>query len=322
MPQDLRLIAGFDAGQTHTTCRLAALAPDGSFEILSNGDGTGVSHLAAPGGEHRFRTALTSSLSSALASANLPVDYKLVAAGIGASGIEVNSPVQFKGLQLAASELGLPEQQLVVLGDERTALHGAFPRSGGILLISGTGCIAIGRDDGDREHRCGGWGWLLDGHGSAMDIGRDALMLSVRMADGRNEDSHLRQRIWDALGISSAQALKARVVHANFGPASFAALAPCVNELALAGDADAQRIIQACAQELVSLVSGVARNLRLTSPRVAAVGGAIENLTALRSSFQEILATRLPQSRLVKPDHDACQGALLMAATSIANAHR
>ncbi|MBM5820744.1 MAG: N-acetylglucosamine kinase, partial [Cyanobacteria bacterium K_DeepCast_150m_m2_101] len=54
------LIAGFDAGQTHTTCRLAALHSDGSWQAIAEGQGSGVSHLAAAGGSERFQQALQS----------------------------------------------------------------------------------------------------------------------------------------------------------------------------------------------------------------------------------------------------------------------
>lgn len=311
------LIAGFDAGQTHTTCRLAVLQPDGQLRVVANGTGSGVSHLAAPGGRERFQAALRSALAACRTSAAPDQRGPLAAAGVGASGIEAGTPVAEEGRQLAATALDLPPQRVVVSGDERTALRGAFPDGPGILLISGTGCIAVGRNAQGREHRCGGWGWLLDGAGSAMDIGRDALMLSVRMADGRCPDSALRQRLWQALGVGSSQELKARVVRADFGPAGFASLAPCVNELALAGDHDAARIIARSAEELAGLVQGVAEHLNLLAPPVAAVGGAIEHLTALRTRFREALAERFGQAQLVSPHNDACQGALLLADTQL-----
>jgi N-acetylglucosamine kinase-like BadF-type ATPase len=307
------LIAGFDAGQTHTTCRLAVLQPDGQLRVVANGTGSGVSHLAAPGGRERFQVALRSALTACRASADPDPWGPLAAAGVGASGIEAGTPVAEEGRQLAASALDLPPQRVVVSGDERTALRGAFPDGPGILLISGTGCIAVGRDPQGREHRCGGWGWLLDGAGSAMDIGRDALMLSVRMADGRCRDSTLRQRLWEALGVGSSQELKAHVVRADFGPAGFASLAPCVNELALAGDHDAARIIARSAEGLAGLVRGVADHLNLLAPQVAAVGGAIEHLSALRTGFRDALKDQLSQAQLVNPHDDACHGALLLA---------
>jgi phenylacetic acid degradation operon negative regulatory protein len=316
-PAPSHLIAGFDAGQTHTTCQLAVRQPDGQLRVVACGQGSGVSHLAAPGGRERFQTALRSALAACRASADPEQRGPLAAAGVGASGMEAGTPLIEEGRQLAALALDLPAHRVMVSGDERTALRGAFPDGPGILLISGTGCIAIGRDSHGREHRCGGWGWLLDGAGSAMDIGRDALMLSVRMADGRRRDGALRQRLWDALGVHSSQELKALVVQAEFGPAGFAGLAPSVNELALAGDLDASRIIARSAEELAQLVKGVADHLNLRAPQVAAVGGAIAHLLALKTRFREALAEEFPQARMVTPQNDACHGALLLASTQL-----
>ncbi|MEA5410472.1 N-acetylglucosamine kinase, partial [Synechococcus sp. BA-120 BA3] len=61
----MRLIAGFDAGQTHTTCRLALVADGvtpGMGPVVGEGDGPGVCHLAAPEGPERFGAALRESL--------------------------------------------------------------------------------------------------------------------------------------------------------------------------------------------------------------------------------------------------------------------
>ena len=121
-----RLIAGFDAGQTHTSCRLAWLRADGGWQAIAEGQGSGVSHLAAEAGETRFAAALASSLSAAraaaLAQGALSASTALDAAAIGASGIEAGSGVQQQGQRLAASTLGLPEAAVQVTGDERTAL--------------------------------------------------------------------------------------------------------------------------------------------------------------------------------------------------------
>ena len=310
-----RLIAGFDAGQTHTSCRLALLDRSGHWQVVSEGDGSGVSHLAAPGGEARFANALRSSLQAALqspAAAGALEHGGLIAAAVGASGIEQGSPVQQRGLALAAEALALPVQQLVVTGDERTALRGALGDQPGVLVISGTGCIAVGQNANGEQHRCGGWGWLLDGAGSAMDIGRDGLALSVRMADGRVAETPLRAALWQALGAATAQEVKAAVVAPGFGPAQFARLAPPVAEAA-AGDTEAAAIVQRSALALAELVAGVARTLQLEGPAVCAVGGAVEHLTPLRDGLAEALAVQLPGARLEQPLGDACDGALALA---------
>lgn len=309
------LIAGFDAGQTHTSCRLAS--PEGT--TLAEGQGPGVSHLGAEAGAERFQNALRLSLANARSGLKAPwLEAPLIAAAIGASGIEQGSAVQTKGLVLAAGALGLNESDLLVTGDERTALRGAFPDGAGIVVISGTGTIAVGRDGKGREHRCAGWGWLLDGAGSAMDIGRDGLSLSLQMADGRLGEGPLRRALWQALELDpdapqAAQAIKALVVRADFGPAGFARLAPVVEAVAGAGDPEAQMILKRHGEALAVSVAGVARSLALEAPPVTALGGAITHLQELRRAFQNSLNQQLPGAKLQEPAGDACSGALALA---------
>jgi len=313
------LLAGFDAGQTHSTCRLAA--PSG--RVLAEGKGAGVGHLDAAAGERRFQEALRESLLRArarLVDQQRPEGlWPLAAAAIGASGIEHGSAVQERGLRLAMDTLGLPEARLVVTGDERTALVGAIPEGEGILVISGTGTIALGRDRAGHHHRCAGWGWLLDGAGSAMDIGRDALGLSLRMADGRQPEGPLRPALWQALGLElddpqSPQRIKAQVVAPGFGPAGFAALAPVVERQAAAGDALALGILRRHGEALVEMVVAVAARLELRSPPVCTLGGAITHLGCFREAFGSALARALPGARWLPPQGDGCAGALALAA--------
>ena len=309
------LLAGFDAGQTHTTCRLADRQ---SGAILAEGEGPGVSHLAAAEGRQRFAAALGQSLEAARQA--LPADRRqdsLAAAAVGASGIEAGSAVQQEGLDLAAEALALPVQRLVVTGDERTALRGAFPDGPGLVVISGTGTIAVGSDGQGRHHRCAGWGWLLDGAGSTMDIGRDALALSLRMADGREPEGPLREAIWQVLGLdpqdpAAPQRIKALVVDPAFGSAGFARLAPELNRLAEGGDSSAIAILERNAEALVAMVAAVAAVLDLREPPVAALGGGLLHLAGLRHRFERGLRRR--GGILVAPRGDACHGALQLAA--------
>jgi N-acetylglucosamine kinase-like BadF-type ATPase len=322
------LIAGFDAGQTHTSCRLAEA---GSGRPLADGEGPGVCHLAAASGPARFREALQASLAAARRQLGI-TDVQagqapLLAAAVGASGIEQGTDVQNQGLALAAEALGLASDQLLVTGDERTALRGAFPDEPGIVVISGTGTIAVGRDQRGREHRCAGWGWLLDGAGSAMDIGRDGLALSLQMADGRQPATPLRELLWRALGLDPAEAeapqrLKAMVVDASFGPAGFARLAPILDKLAAGGDGAAAAILQRNAEALAAMAAAVAGALALDAGdaplAVCPMGGAIEHLLQFRGRFTTALAVRLPGACLVGAAGDACAGALTLAHQQLA----
>ena len=329
------VIAGFDAGQTHTTCRLA-LASSG--QVVGEGQGPGVCHLAAPQGPERFAAALIQSLENATSQGHGQPGadaFTLLAAGIGASGIEAGSPLQAQGRAIAAAALGLAPNRVAVTGDERTALRGAMGGGagsgsgngngrGGIVVISGTGTIAVGRNGAGQEHRCSGWGWLLDGAGSAMDIGRDGLALSLQMADGRRPDGPLRPKLWQALGLeasdpASTQALKALVVEPGFGAAGFARLAPVVAELAAACDPDCQAIVERSAQALAAMAATIANQLGLPAPLVWPMGGALAHLAALGDAFAAALSQACPGAQLAVPQGDACNGALELARDQLAS---
>ena len=313
-------LAGFDAGQTHSRCRLAQRLADGRLQVMGEGEGPGVRHLAAPGGAEQFQEALIQSLAAA--------DHQsgrtepLAGAAHGASGIEAGTESQLQGRRLAAAALRLPEPQLLVTGDEQTALRGAFSDGCGLLLICGTGTIAIGRNAAGSQARCAGWGWLLDQAGSTHDIGRDGLAASLRMADGRQPHGSLQEELWRHLGLDpgdplAPQQLKALVVTPGFAPAGFAALAPTVDQLAQAGDAEAIAIVERSSEALVAMAVTLSARLDLAAPAVCGVGGGFEHLTGLRRNFCASLARRLPGARIQKPAADACQGALLLAAARL-----
>ena len=161
---------------------------------------------------------------------------------------------------------------MLVTGDERTALHGAFPAGAGIALISGTGMICLGRDQTGREHRCGGRGWRLDGAGSAFDIGHQGLQLSLRMADGRIAETPLRHQLWDALGCTSAAEVKALAAGSALDVAALARLAPLVHAEATRGDAQALEVLARSAA-LAEAVTAVAQALSLKHLQSASAQG-------------------------------------------------
>ncbi len=312
------ILAGFDAGQTQCRCRLSVWE-DGQLRPIGDGSGPGVSHLDAADGEERFRVAIRSSLNRARLdwTQQLGRDSNetapIHAAAIGASGIEAETPLQARGRALLAAELRLPETRCLATGDERTALRGAFPEQAGIVLISGTGMIVVGRDVNGREHRCGGWGWRLDGAGSAFDIGHQALQLSVKMADGRAPDGALRQRLWEALSCRSAADLKALVVSPDHGVADQAKLAPLVDDAAAQGDAAARAILKRSASALAEAATATAKALDLDNPSLSARGGALEHLLEFRQLVNEEMFQLLPKSNWQSASGDACDGALAYA---------
>ena len=303
------LLAGFDAGQTSTRCRVCSWQEDG-WQIIGEGSGPGVSHLDAAGGAERFRQAVLTSLKSAFDGEG---ERRLDAAVIGASGIEQATALQPKATALLADALSLPGDRALATGDERTALRGAFPEGDGIILISGTGMICLGRDRQGKEHRCGGWGWMLDGAGSAFDLGHQGLQLTLQMADGRQPDHPLRQRMWEQLGCRSHADVKAWVVQPSRTAADLAALAPLLVAVADEGLPAAQDILQRSAAALVSCAATVARELALPQPAVAGLGGVLQHPGSVQRAVEMGIVAEIPGARWAPAASDACWGALTMA---------
>ena len=173
--------------------------------------------------------------------------------------------------------------------------------------------ICLGRDPHGREHRCGGWGWMLDGAGSAFDLGHQGLQLTLQMADGRLPDHRLRQRMWEQLNCGSHAEVKAWVVHPSRAAADLAALAPLLVEAADAELPAAQEILQRSAAALVCCAATVARELDLQQPAVAGLGGVLQHPGSVQRAVVQGISATMPGARWTQAASDACWGALTMA---------
>src|SRR5258708_16663880 len=79
-----------------------------------------------------------------------------------------------KGRAILASLVG-PDVRVEVTHDAKAALYAGNAAGCGVVLISGTGSIAYGRNDQGAEERCGGWGYLVGDEGSAGWMGQEGL---------------------------------------------------------------------------------------------------------------------------------------------------
>ena len=139
-------------------------------------------------------------------------------------------------------------RRVSVIADVEAAWHATLGAECGVLVLSGTGSIALGRDARGRWARGGGLGPLLGDEGSAFWIGREWLRATA--------DERARRRFATAPHAVSA----------------VAALAPRVLGRARQGDRVARRIVSAAQAHLAAQAAAVARALRLPPPVV--VGGA------------------------------------------------
>lgn len=214
-----------------------------------------------------------------------------------------------------AVESALAEHQLAtavrVVTDAEAAFFDAFRAGPGLLMIAGTGSVALGRAEDGRQARVGGWGLLLGDEGSAYEIGLRALRAIARSADGRGEPTEMEAQFVAGLSLIGPEDLIAWV--AGAGKTAIAGLAPAVCDLAAAGDAAAAAIVSDAVASLAAHVDALLSQLGpwTTPPRLALAGGLLAPDRPLRAPLAAAAAER--RCVVLETQVAAVRGAALMA---------
>jgi N-acetylmuramic acid 6-phosphate etherase len=261
------VILAVDLGKT--SCRAAAAG--------RRAEGAGAPGLAAPGGVRAAEAAIL-----AVARELGPVDEVIVGA---AGALAAPDAARALGDALLAS---LRAERVAVTSDAVIAHAGALAGEPGVVLIAGTGVVALAIGADGALRTADGWGpWLGDEGGGAW-IGAAGLRAALRAHDGRGPSTTL------------LDAARARFGAPETWPAQFnaaaavASFAPDV--LAAEGDAAALAIVRAAAEALAATARAVGDG------PVAMVGG-LAGFKALRAQLDHVPAAG-----------DALDGALRLGA--------
>ena len=295
---------GIDGGGTKTTC----IVSDDSRE-LARADG-GASNVIRVG-EQAVRDSLRSAIRDVCAKSAIdPAQISRTVAGVaGAGRPEARQFIERVLRETVGGEVG-------VVGDADIALFAAFGSGPGVIVIAGTGSIALARDAQDNTVRAGGWGWAISDEGSGPWIGRAAVAAILHARDTRTQ-TDLEQRVLRAWQIPDMEQL---VRHANaLPPPDFGALLTDVVEAANTGDAFAGTVIARAGRVLALLVKMAADRAfppdSAANPaiQVAMTGGVFAHAPNVREAFYETLRTLVPQASVSPELCDPALGALQMA---------
>lgn len=185
----------------------------------------------------------------------------------------------------------------------------------GIVLISGTGSIAWGRNRNGVTARCGGWGYLLGDEGSGYALALAGLRAAARYADGRGEATRLLPLFQERLGVESPSGLIEQIYSPAFQRPQVAELACVIGVAAAEGDSVAQRILAQAGSELAELVRTLARRLDLPAGqyRLALSGGVLLGEPLLREQLARELSQTDAVPGQVRLVADAVVGAVAIA---------
>jgi N-acetylglucosamine kinase-like BadF-type ATPase len=168
---------------------------------------------------------------------------------------------------------------VTIMSDVELAHYAAFKGAGGVLVIAGTGSIALAQDEKGQIRRAGGLGPLLGDEGSGFWIGRQAL-LDPKLSKYFPKDFALRS------------------THAKDNVKQTAALARKTLALAKKGNLSARKIRRAAACELAGVAKAAARGLRFAGKQQLSWHGSLFRDSGLLGDFKKTLAGKF---RFVAP---------------------
>lgn len=272
----MTVVIGADAGGTRTR---AVIARDG--KVLADcivGPGA-----LRPGGIESSARVIIGVVRDALREAALPRADRLVVGAAGAG----REPVRM-ALEEAIQRRGLAERVRATT-DLAIALEAGFPGTAGIVLLAGTGSVAVGRLPDGTVLRAGGRGWRIDDEGGGYWIGREAIAAIGRAVDGREEVTELQDRIEEATGVTAATTLFDWATAAR--PSEIASLAPLVCAASAEGDKVATAILDRAAVALADLAFALAKRFPKGKPVPIALGGGLWQDEPFRTRVEARLST-------------------------------
>jgi N-acetylglucosamine kinase-like BadF-type ATPase len=294
------VVLGIDAGGTKTVCQVA----DGHGTVLAESRGPGANLVSL--GEERVEAALREAIDPVLADRPDRID----AVCLGMAGVDQAQEADtVRGVLSRIGHFG----QTLVVSDSLIALEAGAPDSPGVVVATGTGSIAYGRDASGRAARAGGWGYVLADEGSGFWLGKEALRAVLRAADRRGPATSLTAPVLQQLGVGRPQDIGREVYRDGVRPAAIAELAAVVEATAAAGDPVAVEILDLAARELTLLAVSVVEQLDLPEGPIVLAGGTLRAAPRLTSAVVAAIKERLPRAETRVLGVEPAYGAVRLA---------
>lgn len=202
-----------------------------------------------------------------------------------------------------------------IVNDVEVGWAGSLGGQEGIHVVAGTGSIAYGRSADGTSARCGGWSEFFGDEGSCYWVGREAMSLFSKQADGRIPRGPLYSVVKEMYGTADCLSFNGYVIEHLAGHrdkvAEFQVAAMQAAEM---GDPSARRLYQRAARELAMLVKALKDQLSFAQADVPVSysGGLFKAGRLILDPFRR--ETKLMGCSLRPPRMTAVEGALLLAA--------
>jgi len=305
---------GVDGGQSGTT----AVIGDQHGTVLGWATAGPCNHVAASQAQAKFLRVMRECISEAANRAGM-----VAFAGTDAARHQTGDRWHFKSACLGmsggtADKLTLLQQLLdaehmVITDDASIALAGATAGEPGIVVISGTGSIAFGKNARGETARAGGWGYIFGDEGSAFDIARQALRTVLREHEGWGAHTALTPALLESTGAADPYELLHLFYKPEWPRSRVATLARIVNRIAEEGDPLATMVLHNAAQQLALFAASV-RGQLWTDEEAVTVSwtGGVFGSDMLLERFRSLISIS-GKATAKKPAFGPAKGALILA---------
>lgn len=197
----------------------------------------------------------------------------------------------------------------VIKNDAEIALEGALDGKDGILLIAGTGSIALAKKN-NNYYRCGGWGYQIGDEGSAYWIAKKLLQAYSMQSDGRMPKTSLLPYLKEACAMRDEYDMIAYVSDSLEGKRDkIAKLAIYAYDLAQQNDSVALSIYKETAEHLWKLIDAL-QPIFNNKILVSYAGGVWKANEYILKPLRDLCSKEI---ELSKPLHEPMYGAYLIA---------
>lgn len=197
----------------------------------------------------------------------------------------------------------LPSFELI--NDGQLAHFNCLDGQDGIIIISGTGSVGIGRSE-DQWYRSGGWGHILGDEGSAYWIGKSAVQQLLEEADTGMKWTLFSSELLEYLQAETVQQAVKKFYQMD--KAAVAKIALFIAE-ALPENEITRQIFSQAGFLLAKMASQLAKRMGQQEYRIGLTGSVLEHNEEIRQLFERTISEEY-QAQFYPCEHPNAHGVI------------
>lgn len=295
---------GIDGGGTHSS----AVLIDRNFRVLSRGTGDSLNYYSVG-----FEKAKFNFFNLVLKTIHKINPSRIKGVFIGMSAIDREESQE--NISKFVGDL-FPKAKVFMHSDLYIAFMGFTLGTPGIMVISGTGAMAIVLDKSNREWVAGGYGYLLGDYGSAYSIAVDAIKVATGAFDNINPQTVLQESLLNYFKVNNHREIIDIIYRSDNPRKLISGFAPEVTKAASQNDTYSLEILKRNAKYLAQLALSLMKKEGLNDlEKIGIYGGVFENDQYVKQFFTEYVKQECPNIKIqlpnIRPEFGAAIAAMI-----------